>query len=303
MFHSHPRRRVFTLIELLVVIAIIAILAAILFPVFAQAREKARQTSCLSNQKQIGTAFLAYSIDYDDAYPLAFGRTPSLGWMYNFNLRVPFNWDPNNGPGTDRYVGAQMSWANSVYPYIKSWQIYACPSQTTDTIVSAAAQAANVVVPPTRVGYVYNGLLMSLNSSSLRNPSDVIMMYEDGKNRRLGFALSQPALFCPDANAECVFVPKPNYRVSGPCGTGNGSTMQWFGIAGDVKVHSGGQNFIYSDGHVKFRRLNSAAATDLKYDPWTNYSATGQPNSMFWDGCHGLRFSPQYDPTNWPETP
>lgn len=63
------QRRGFTLIELLVVIAIIAILAAILFPVFAQAREKARQTTCVSNLKQIGTAFMMYVQDYDETYP------------------------------------------------------------------------------------------------------------------------------------------------------------------------------------------------------------------------------------------
>src|SRR5437879_6040384 len=76
MFHIPPaarsvagRRAGFTLIELLVVIAIIAILAAILFPVFAMAREKARQTSCLSNARQMGTALMAYAQDYDENIP------------------------------------------------------------------------------------------------------------------------------------------------------------------------------------------------------------------------------------------
>src|SRR5688572_18560718 len=67
--HSPRRRSAFTLIELLVVIAIIAILAAILFPVFAQAREKARQVACMSNEKQIGTAVMMYLQDYDEVYP------------------------------------------------------------------------------------------------------------------------------------------------------------------------------------------------------------------------------------------
>ena len=98
-------RRGFTLIELLVVIAIIAILAAILFPVFAKAREKARQTSCLSNLKQIGLGFLQYAQDYDETLPTDWiTLPPGVAW-------------------TDRY-----SWRAMISPYIKNTQIFSCPS-------------------------------------------------------------------------------------------------------------------------------------------------------------------------------
>lgn len=98
------RRSAFTLIELLVVIAIIAILAAILFPVFAQAREAARASSCLSNMKQIGTATYMYVQDYDETYPM--------------NLYMG-----NNGPAPCVFV----VWV-ALVPYIKNVQVYQCPS-------------------------------------------------------------------------------------------------------------------------------------------------------------------------------
>jgi prepilin-type N-terminal cleavage/methylation domain-containing protein/prepilin-type processing-associated H-X9-DG protein len=93
------KRAGFTLIELLVVIAIIAILAAILFPVFAKAREKARQASCLSNVKQLGLAFLQYAQDYDELLPASY--RPGGGYIY---------------------------WTGNILPYIKNTQIYYCPS-------------------------------------------------------------------------------------------------------------------------------------------------------------------------------
>src|SRR5690349_25055985 len=94
-------RSAFTLIELLVVIAIIAILAAILFPVFAQAREKARQASCLSNTKQLGLGIYQYIQDYDDTLPMG-----------------GYNW-----------LGSGSRWYRDIYPYVKNAGILVCPSK------------------------------------------------------------------------------------------------------------------------------------------------------------------------------
>src|SRR4051812_17085103 len=108
-FRSENRRTAFTLIELLVVIAIIAILASILFPVFGRARENARRSSCLSNMKQIGLGMYQYSQDYDEKFML--------------------EWDG----GTD------AGWKQIVQPYLKSTQIWACPSNTLNSQIQMDA--------------------------------------------------------------------------------------------------------------------------------------------------------------------
>jgi prepilin-type N-terminal cleavage/methylation domain-containing protein/prepilin-type processing-associated H-X9-DG protein len=107
------KSRGFTLIELLVVIAIIAILAAILFPVFAKAREKARQSSCLSNVKQLTLAIMSYTQDYDETLPFAatFPQPAPYDWAYGANS-----------------PGGRLWWYCAVQPYTKSTQIFRCPS-------------------------------------------------------------------------------------------------------------------------------------------------------------------------------
>ncbi|BCM89183.1 hypothetical protein IAD21_01027 [Abditibacteriota bacterium] len=128
------RSNAFTLIELLVVIAIIAILAAILFPVFARARENARRSSCSSNMKQLGLGFIQYMQDYDGRYPKA-GNWQVWGNGGHWVAGV-------NGSGTDGAPGALAKFTppytataavaniqgGALYPYIKSTQIYVCPS-------------------------------------------------------------------------------------------------------------------------------------------------------------------------------
>ncbi|MCS6775107.1 MAG: DUF1559 domain-containing protein [Chloroherpetonaceae bacterium] len=109
----------FTLIELLVVIAIIAILAAILFPVFAQARESARKASCLSNLRQISTAVFMYAQDYDEI-------PPETGWDGPCSSPVP---DANGYYAVgDAYFSGVFSFPIATAPYIKNWQIFSCPS-------------------------------------------------------------------------------------------------------------------------------------------------------------------------------
>ena len=130
----------FTLIELLVVIAIIAILAAILFPVFARARENARRASCMSNLKQIGLGMMQYTQDYDETYPCP-GNTS-------------FNGESRNDDGSSD----KASWRQKIYPYVKSTQLFSCPSNThnNDLADSGTPTVANSSVPRMPVSYLIN---------------------------------------------------------------------------------------------------------------------------------------------------
>lgn len=107
------RQQGFTLIELLVVIAIIAILAAILFPVFSRARENARRTSCLNNMKQLGLGLMQYTQDYDEKLPKFVAQAPGGNSINHFMANLPY-----------------MNWQQVIYPYTKSYQINYCPSAT-----------------------------------------------------------------------------------------------------------------------------------------------------------------------------
>jgi prepilin-type N-terminal cleavage/methylation domain-containing protein/prepilin-type processing-associated H-X9-DG protein len=143
-------QRGFTLIELLVVIAIIAILAAILFPVFAQAREKARAASCLSNMKQIVLAMRMYAQDYDEHYP--FGRTDS--------------WDASH-----------YTWRWAVHPYIKNKGMLRCPSnQFSDQPVEGEPETVESIPR----GYCTNGTAGDLGAAdaSLGEPAEIIQICE-----------------------------------------------------------------------------------------------------------------------------
>lgn len=157
-------RRGFTLIELLVVIAIIAILASILFPVFARARENARRSSCQSNMKQIGLGVLQYTQDYDEKMPKAFVDPNVEGaWMYATATTA-------YGGGTATAFGSTASAFNpakgSIYPYMKSSQVFVCPSDT--------ANQGN--------SYSMNQLLGAAPLAILNNSASTLLFGEEAMN-------------------------------------------------------------------------------------------------------------------------
>jgi prepilin-type N-terminal cleavage/methylation domain-containing protein/prepilin-type processing-associated H-X9-DG protein len=130
------KRNAFTLIELLVVIAIIAILAAILFPVFALAREKARSATCLSNFKQLGTGVMMYVQDWDDCYP--------NNRLFTF-------------PGGAEGVSKLVTWKTATHPYVKNIDVYRCPSNKHNKQPDETKGDDAFGLPVYPISYAYNG--------------------------------------------------------------------------------------------------------------------------------------------------
>jgi len=252
------RCRAFTLIELLVVIAIIAILAAILFPVFAQARAKARQSSCLSNLAQLGRAGMMYVQDYDEKFPGLNGG----GGM-------------NSGDPT-----------TEMQPYIKNWDIFYCPERQTKIKGCVSASLATGKDPNHCMGYGYNwgSGCSACKAGDLWHKGDglVRQLSKGNTSNYDGVSLAEVAapantFFYGDTND----TPRQTLWRDVMPGVQNpkNPAKDLDGQPYEPPRHSGGNSFVFVDGHAKWMKLPGGTFTDG--GPWvvpdmSMYSRTGK---------------------------
>jgi prepilin-type N-terminal cleavage/methylation domain-containing protein len=253
------RSKGFTLIELLVVIAIIAILAAILFPVFSQAREKARQSTCLSNMKQIGNATHMYVTDYDE-------RFPGHNWSAGEGLhRLP------DGRTFQGHVG----WAVVFYPYIKNLGVYRCPSDDNPR----SNYSDNGTVNPYRntwgkpflMSYGENADIYLKGTgvalAAINFPADTYWIGDIHPNHPVGFerhwgtAAQEP--YGPSHfnrlrfTKNCAGMTQPGGQVEIPANHPNPDSCT---------RHLGGNLVVFCDGHAKWEKWSSMKSTKTIMD-------------------------------------
>jgi prepilin-type N-terminal cleavage/methylation domain-containing protein/prepilin-type processing-associated H-X9-DG protein len=210
MYRTKKRAYAFTLIELLVVVAIISILAAILFPVFARARESARRASCVSNLKQIGLGVIMYTQDYDEHYP-------SVNWS----------------GGTYRWPSGSTSSANpwylKTYPYVKSVQLYNCPSADASLMWDGSYSKSGLLS--------YGANIHFFTSSGSQNLAGV------------------------DKPSQTVMIVDSNFQSMEPF-FNDGAAPWWNVDRALLDRHLSGSNFLFGDGHVKWLNLQRNSACD-----------------------------------------
>ncbi|MBC8066370.1 MAG: prepilin-type N-terminal cleavage/methylation domain-containing protein [Chlorobia bacterium] len=220
------RSRAFTLIELLVVIAIIAILAAILFPVFAQAKLAAKKSSDLSNLKQHALSSIMYAGDYDDITVTQF--RDAGGWLYWFagSGKALGFMDPTEG----------QNWSRETLPYTKNLQIFINPSAPNDPnpfygFINAAGAGNG--------SYAANGNLLGLSQTAFSDPANTIWLQDKATTTR-----------------EAIVQPTPLYPLGAPL-IANGLDINWMGIS-----FSSGGNYAWADGHAKFKKRTAVTFRD-----------------------------------------
>jgi prepilin-type N-terminal cleavage/methylation domain-containing protein/prepilin-type processing-associated H-X9-DG protein len=249
--------RGFTLIELLVVISIIALLAAILFPVFARARENARRASCQSNLKQIGLGIMQYVQDYDGRFP--------MGEIYPFGTAAENCAKALPGPLFKPFK-TQPTWMGYIFPYTKSTQLYYCPSGPTN---SEALEWKNASTPDRRFGYAYNPYILVQakwevgGANTIYNDCSIVPGKEASAapsflETRLGSTASV-AMLCDRATVDRGAMAAPSATKPVTVFLNGRDTPSTYGY-NPSRRHFDGSNFLYADGHVKWLSFDSYLA-------------------------------------------
>jgi prepilin-type N-terminal cleavage/methylation domain-containing protein len=280
-------RRAFTLIELLVVIAIIAILAAILFPVFAQAKESAKKTKNLSGIKQMATSLMIYNTDSDDLFPNAMSQRADTSWRWNTLHPVPHNWKLDGTWDATAQEGARIWWANSIFPYVKNWEIYDDSGFPKTVNAADNADFANPLASPKARNtlFTYNGILHNVSSTEIASPSKLPLFWlGHGKSPYAGRGLSNPALRCDGTLGNpCRFNPSA-VPMTGALGG-----AAWFWATGASGYVFGlGMNYSFSDTNAKFRNIGRVAPyndpnpnRDYNNSPFAHIELAGNPSTMW----------------------
>ncbi len=246
------RRRGFTLIELLVVIAIIAILAAILFPVFAKAREAARKTACINNLKQISTAAMMYAQDYDEIL---------MGSWYNYN--------PDPSPQLGVQDGLGRCWESVIQPYCKNKGITLCPSRETQNQDPNNTWETGIALNHDNLGWDSHVIPLS----RVQRPAGIIYFADSAA---LGWggsgAIYQAYKANPDGDKAPVPVASRGIYFRSP-GQMEFGAADWCDTVVPVSRHSQTCNAAYLDGHVKSIKLSQVWIRPG--EDWTTYW-TGQ---------------------------
>ncbi|HVL38107.1 MAG TPA: prepilin-type N-terminal cleavage/methylation domain-containing protein [Fimbriimonadaceae bacterium] len=284
-------RRAFTLIELLVVIAIIAILAAILFPVFAQAKEAAKKTQTLSNAKQIGTAMIMYAADFDDLFPLAQPPDSATGNVrWNVITDVPADWRLAPGTVVNDF---NMQWSNSTQPYMKNSGLYeGAGLPKTRRITAAYATAYGAPRKPwASVTFTMNGLISSYSQSGVNAVANLPLVWAGaGKVALEGVNIANPVLNC-NGTGPCQFNPSAVPQTGATAGSA------WFWTTNTSYAspdrasawnYGRGLHIVRTDTSAKFTKVGGVTdevtwnngPPNNTQDPFNRYRADGAPLSI-----------------------